>query len=302
MKRRKVTTTSLGAMKRRGEKITMITAYDATFSRLLDDAGVDILLVGDSLGMVICGEDNTLSVTMDAMTYHCAAVAKGRQHALVVGDMPFLSFQVSPEDALRNAGRLLSQGRAEAVKIEGGRAQAPTVRKLVDAGIPVMGHLGLTPQSVHQLGGFRTQGQKPDQALAILEDAQILEDSGCFALVLECIPGELATEISQSLAIPTIGIGAGAGCDGQVLVCYDMLGLNDGFQPKFLKRFSTLADAVRSSTRAYIEEVRTGQFPGPEHTVETAPANGDATRHRQTPYDVATLYGSVAIGRPEELS
>ncbi|NUN15508.1 MAG: 3-methyl-2-oxobutanoate hydroxymethyltransferase [Myxococcales bacterium] len=302
MKRRKVTTTSLGAMKRRGEKITMITAYDATFARLLDDAGADILLVGDSLGMVICGEENTLSVTMDAMTYHCAAVSKGRKHALVVGDMPFLSFQISPEDALRNAGRLLSAGHAEAVKIEGGRSQAHTVRKLVGAGIPVMGHLGLTPQSVHQLGGFRTQGQQPDQASAILEDAKILEDSGCFSLVLECIPGDLAREVSQTLTIPTIGIGAGPACDGQVLVCYDMLGLNDSFRPKFLKQFALLADVVRSSTRAFIDEVRNGQFPGPEQTIESAATNGDSTRHRQSSYDITPLYGSVELGRQEELS
>jgi len=274
-------------MKANGEKIAMVTAYDATFSRLMDTSGVDVILVGDSMGMVIQGHDNTLSVTMDHMIYHCAAVSRGANRALVVGDMPFMSFQVSPEDALKNAGRLLSEGNAHAVKVEGGRELAPTVRKLVQAGIPVMGHIGLTPQSVHQLGGFKAQGKDAEAARKLLEDARALQDAGCFSLVIECVPGPLAEHISRELTIPTIGIGAGAGCDGQVLVCYDMLGMNEGFKPKFLKTYDELGRRIREATASYIDEVRAGSFPGKEHTI---PGDIPSQEKHQLP-EIITLYG-----------
>lgn len=277
MMKGKVTTISLARMKERREPIAMVTAYDATFARLLDGAGADILLVGDSLGMVIQGHANTLSVTMDQMVYHCAAVSRGRSRALLVGDMPFLSFQVSPEDALRNAGRLVAEAGVEAVKIEGGREVAATARRLVAAGIPVMGHVGLTPQSIHQLGGFKVQGRDAEQADRLVEDARILEDAGCFAVVLELVPGPVATRVTESLTIPTIGIGAGPGCDGQVLVCYDMLGMNDGFQPKFLKTFESLGDRIRGAIGQYVDEVKAGAFPGPEHTIGASPPARDVT-------------------------
>ncbi|GMV38914.1 MAG: 3-methyl-2-oxobutanoate hydroxymethyltransferase [Myxococcales bacterium] len=267
MNKGKVTTTALARMKERREPIAMVTAYDATFARLLDGAGADILLVGDSLGMVVQGHANTLAVTMDHMVYHCAAVARGRSRALLVGDMPFLSFQVSPEEALRNAGRLIAEGGAEAVKIEGGRDMATTARRLVSAGIPVMGHVGLTPQSIHQLGGFKVQGRDAEQAERLVEDARALEDAGCFAVVLELVPGPLAARVTETLSIPTIGIGAGPACDGQVLVCYDMLGMNDGFQPKFLKTYDSLGDRIRGAVSQYVGEVKAGAFPGPEHTI-----------------------------------
>ena len=264
---RKVTTTALSAMKDRGERIAMVTAYDFTFSHLLDRAGTDVLLVGDSLGMVVQGKETTLGVTIDQMIYHCQAVARGAQRALVVGDMPFGTFQVSPEEAIRNASRLLGEGQAHAVKIEGGVSIAPTARRLVEAGIPVMGHIGLTPQSVHQLGGFKAQGRDSEAARALLEDARALEEAGCFSLVLECVPGALAEHITSELSIPTIGIGAGAGCDGQVLVCYDMLGMNDGFKPRFLKTYETLGERIGEAVGRYISEVRAGEFPAEEHTI-----------------------------------
>jgi 3-methyl-2-oxobutanoate hydroxymethyltransferase len=284
---RKVTTTALSAMKDRGERIAMVTAYDFTFSQLLDRAGVDVLLVGDSLGMVIQGEETTLGVTLDQMIYHCQAVARGAERALVVGDMPFGSFQITPDDAIRNASRLLGEGRAHAVKIEGGQTIAPTARRLVEAGIPVMGHIGLTPQSVHQLGGFKAQGRDSEAARAILEDARALEESGCFSLVLECVPGSLAEHITAELSIPTIGIGAGARCDGQVLVCYDMLGMNDGFKPRFLKTYASLGEQIESAASEYISEVREGRFPAEEHTIGGALDLGD-----EPPSDLPiALYG-----------
>lgn len=286
--KRKVTTTVLDRMKQNGERIAMITAYDATFARLLDQAGADVLLVGDSLGMVIQGSDDTLGVTMDDMVYHCRAVARGAERALVVGDMPFLSFQVSPEDALRNAGRLLSEGRAQAVKVEGGRTVAPVVERLVQAGIPVMGHIGLTPQSVHQLGGFKVQGRGKDAARALMDDALALQAAGCFALVLELVPGELAERISRRLHIPTIGIGAGVGCDGQVLVCYDLLGMNEGFRPKFLKTYANLAESVQAAAGTYVDEVRRGLFPGAEHTFD------DPSLAASEPSAPVALYGGAS--------
>ena len=270
MKPRKVTTTRLVRMKQRGEPIAMVTAYDATFARLLDEAGVDVLLVGDSAGMVVQGHDDTLRVTLDHMVYHTAAVARGRRRALLVADMPFLTYQTGPVDALRNAGRLLAEGGAEAVKLEGGRAVVPVVRALVEAGIPVMGHIGLTPQSVHQFGGYKVQGRDAEGARRLLADARALEEAGCFALVLELVPGVVAATITEALHIPTIGIGAGPQCDGQVLVCYDLLGLNEGFRPRFLKVYDELGDRVRQATAAYVQDVKARRFPTEAHTFDAA--------------------------------
>jgi 3-methyl-2-oxobutanoate hydroxymethyltransferase len=249
-----------------GMPLTMVTAYDATFARMLDDAGIEILLVGDSLGMVVQGNSDTLGVTVDDIVYHTRAVARGSRHAHVVGDMPFLSYQVTPEDAVRNAGRILAEGRAHAVKLEGGAATAPAVRRIVDAGIPVMGHVGLTPQSHHALGGFRVQGRDDATALRILDDARAIEDAGAYSLVLEGIPGELAARITDAVSIPTIGIGAGVSCDGQVLVCYDLLGMTADLRPKFVKRYDEGHDRVVAAAQSFRDEVRRRQFPGPEHT------------------------------------
>lgn len=251
------------------QPITMVTAYDATFARLFDQAGVDALLVGDSLGMVMQGKHNTLSVTMDEMVYHTRAVARHTQRAHLVGDLPFLSYQGSVDEALKNAGRLIQEGGAESVKLEGGAEFAEVVSKIWRAGIPVMGHLGLTPQSVHRMGGFVVQGRDEDKARKIFDDALALEQAGCFAIVLEAIPQELAGDISRALRIPTIGIGAGKDCDGQVLVSYDMLGLISDFKPKFVKRFANLAEEVTRATQAYIGEVRAGQFPAEEHSFKS---------------------------------
>jgi len=252
--------------KTRGERVAMVTAYDATFARHFDQAGAEMLLVGDSLGMVIQGRGSTLGVTMDQMVYHTQAVVRGSQRALVVADLPFMSYQPSVELALRNGGRLLAQGGAGAVKLEGGERVVPAVRALVEAGVPVMGHLGLTPQSVHTLSGFRVQGRGDRQAARIVEDALMLEDAGAFGIVLETIPLELARQITERLSIPTIGIGAGPHCDGQVLVCYDLLGLYDQLAPKFVKRYDDLALRVREATKAYVDEVRAGTFPSDEHS------------------------------------
>lgn len=262
----RLTVQQLRDMKSRGDKIAMVTAYDATFARLFDDSGADMLLVGDSLGMVIQGRDSTLGVTMDQMVYHTQCVARGSQRAMVVADMPFMSYQPSVELAMQNAGRLLAEGKAGAVKLEGGARVAAAARAMVAAGIPVVGHLGLTPQSVHTLSGFRVQGRGDKQAAQILEDALALEDAGCFSIVLETIPAELAQAITERVGVPTIGIGAGARCDGQVLVCYDYLGLYDQLAPKFVKRFGDLATATREATRAYVREVKSGAFPANEHS------------------------------------
>lgn len=241
--------------------LVMVTAYDVTFARLFDEAGVDLILVGDSLGMVVQGNDSTLPVTTDEIVYHCRAVARGCQRAHVVGDMPFMSYQASAEDAMRNAGRLLAEGGAHSVKLEGGLAVADTVGKLVRAGIPVMGHIGLTPQSVHAMGGFRVQGRSLDAQAQLREDAQALEDAGAYAIVLEGIPGPLAAELTASLSIPTIGIGAGVHCDGQVLVGYDLLGLLPGAGPKFVKRYEDFFGRGVDATRAFAQEVRSRAFP-----------------------------------------
>jgi len=253
-------------LKTKGERIAMVTAYDATFAQHFDLAGAEMLLVGDSLGMVVQGRDSTLGVTMDQMIYHTQAVVRGSQRALVVADMPFMSYQPSVEIALRNGGRLLAEGGAGAVKLEGGQRVVAAVRALVDAGIPVMGHLGLTPQSVHALSGFRVQGRGDKSAARMMEDALLLEDAGAFSLVLETIPLDLASAITERLTIPTIGIGAGVHCDGQVLVCYDLLGLYDQIAPKFVKRYEDLATRTRDATRAYIDEVKAGTFPDEEHS------------------------------------
>ncbi|TVR01538.1 MAG: 3-methyl-2-oxobutanoate hydroxymethyltransferase [Desulfovibrionales bacterium] len=260
------TTATLLEMKRRGEKITVLTAYDWATAKLLDDAGVEMLLVGDSLGMVMLGLENTLAVTMDDMLHHCKAVARGAKQALLVGDMPFMSYQVSPEQALANAGRFLQEGGMHAVKVEGGRDILPAVRKMTRAGIPVLGHVGLTPQHVHQLGGFKVQGRTDTAAQRIREDAVALEEAGAFSLVLECVPAPLAQVISEHLTIPTIGIGAGPGCDGQVLVFHDVVGLYDRFTPKFVKQYAQVGAAMREAVRQYVQEVKDGIFPGEEHT------------------------------------
>jgi 3-methyl-2-oxobutanoate hydroxymethyltransferase len=262
----RVTVPVVRQMKSKGERIAMVTAYDATFARMLDEGGADVLLVGDSLGMVVQGLDSTLPVTLDEMLYHTRAVARGARRALVVGDMPFMTYQVSPEDALRNAGRFLAEGGAHAVKLEGGEAMARTIARLVDVGIPVMGHVGLTPQSVHAMGGFKVQGKNEEDASRVLRDARAVADAGAFAIVLEGIPTDLARQITETVEIPTIGIGAGVHCDGQVLVCYDLLGLTPELKPKFVKRYAELFADGREATARYVDEVKTGAFPDAAHS------------------------------------
>jgi 3-methyl-2-oxobutanoate hydroxymethyltransferase len=262
----KITVPAITKMKQRGEKITCLTAYDYSFARILDAAGVDILLVGDSLGCVVQGQGNTLAVTLDEMIYHTKAVVRGRTRALVVGDMPFLSFQVSKEQAVRNAGRFLQDAGAEAVKLEGGVVMRKTIAAITRAGIPVMGHVGLTPQSVHRFGGYKIQGKDKERRKTIVNDALAVEETGGFAIVLEGIPAELAQEITERLTIPTIGIGAGANCDGQVLVIHDMLGLFDDFTPKFVKRYADLKAIMTGAVESFIKEVREQKFPGEEHS------------------------------------
>ena len=261
-----VTTMSLLAAKTARRRIVAVTAYDALFGRLVDEAGVDIVLVGDSLNQVIAGNASTLSATLDQMIYHGTMVRRGVARALLVVDMPFLSYQVSVEDALRSCGRVMKETGAQAVKIEGGGRMAPTVRALVDIGIPVMGHIGLTPQSVHALGGYRVQGKDQETAARLEADARALEEAGCFALVLEMVPAAVAGRISKALTVPTIGIGAGPDCDGQVLVLPDLLGLNDRFTPKFLKRYAELAAEVRRAVGAFADEVRQGKYPDAGHS------------------------------------
>jgi 3-methyl-2-oxobutanoate hydroxymethyltransferase len=261
-----VTIHSLKKLKAAGQKICMVTAYDATFARLLDEAGADVLLVGDSVGMVVQGNDSTLPVTMDQMVYHSRAVTRGARRAHVVGDLPFMSYQNSVEEAVRNAGRLVAEGGVGSVKLEGGAEFADVISRIVRASIPVMGHLGLTPQSIHKMGGYVVQGRDEDTARKILADAVALEQAGCYALVLEGVPLELAKTITARLSIPTIGIGAGKHCDGQVLVCYDLLGLNPHFKPKFVKHYAMLSNDVDQAARAFFDEVRAGSFPDEEHS------------------------------------
>jgi len=262
----KVTTESLRAMKGRGEKIVALTAYDFLMASILDAAGVDLLLVGDSMGTVVQGHDTTVSVTMEQVRYHSEMVSRASKRAFVVADMPFLSFHVSPEESLRNAGMLFKESLVEAVKVEGGRAVGPTVRRLSSAGIPVMGHVGLTPQSIHQFGTYKVRGRTEQESTQIFEDAKILQDSGAFAVVLEKIPAELAARITEELSIPTLGIGAGPRCDGQILVTHDMLGLFTRFRPRFVRRYAELAQNMTEAVTRYISDVRGADFPGPDET------------------------------------
>ncbi|RLB55210.1 MAG: 3-methyl-2-oxobutanoate hydroxymethyltransferase [Deltaproteobacteria bacterium] len=265
-RRRRVTVPALRAMKDANDKIVMVTAYDATFARMADDAEVDAILVGDSLGMVVQGLDDTLPVTVDEVIYHCRSVARGAKHAHIIGDMPFGSYQVSPERALENAIRFLKEGGAHAIKLEGGTAMAETIRTIVTAGIPVMAHVGLTPQSVHAMGGFRVQGKSADARELILADALAVEDAGAYAVVLEGIPETLAARVTAALTIPTIGIGAGLSCDGQVLVGYDLLGLTPDLKPKFVKRYAELFTAGAEATIRFRDEVKAGTFPTQDHS------------------------------------
>lgn len=256
--------------KEKGEKLTMLTAYDYSVAKLMDEAGVNSILVGDSLGNVMLGYEDTISVTMEDMIHHGAAVARGAKNALVVIDMPFMSYQTSVYDAVVNAGRLMKEGRANAVKLEGGKEVCPQVKAIVDAGIPVCGHLGLTPQSINAFGGFKVQGKSAEKAKQLIEDAKSLEEAGAFAIVLECVPDKLAELITKTVGVPTIGIGAGNKCDGQVLVYQDMLGMFSDFTPKFVKRFANVGEVMKEAFKAYIDEVGKEVFPGKEngYTIE----------------------------------
>lgn len=262
----KHTVTTFQKAKDEGKKISMLTAYDYSTASLMDAAGIHGILVGDSLGNVILGYEDTISVTMEDMIHHGAAVARGAKNALVVVDMPFMSYQTSVYDAVVNAGRLMKEGRANAVKLEGGQSVAPQIQAICQAGIPVMGHLGLTPQSIHAFGGHKVQGRDEAAARKLLEDAKAIEAAGVFAVVLECVPAELAKRVTKELSVPTIGIGAGADCDGQILVYQDMLGLFSDFTPKFVKRFAELGTAMQAAFQAYMEEVEQGVFPAKEHS------------------------------------
>jgi 3-methyl-2-oxobutanoate hydroxymethyltransferase len=248
----------------------MVTAYDALFARMADEGGVDVLLVGDSVGTVVQGRDNTLEVELEEIVYHCKAVSRGARRAHIVGDMPFMSYQLGPTQALENAGRLVKRGRAESVKLEGGREVAESVRRIVSAGIPVMGHVGLTPQSVHAMGGHKVQGRSSDARQAIVDDAKALEEAGAFAIVLEGIPLEAARDVTSAVEVPTIGIGAGPHCDGQVLVLPDLLGITDRFRPRFLKRYESFAERGREAVHTFVDEVQKGVFPGREHSFSVA--------------------------------
>ena len=261
MPEKRIRVPDLKEKKQRGEKIAVLTAYDATMARLFDRAGIDVLLVGDSLGNVIMGEETTLPVTLDVMVHHTRAVSRGARHALVIADMPFLSYQITVPEAVRNAGRLLQEGGAAAVKIEGGRPMIDVVKRLVEIGIPVMGHLGLIPQSVHQLGGYRQQARGEEDAKRLFEDAHALEDAGAFSIVLESIPDAVSAAVTSALAIPTIGIGAGPHCDGQVLVSYDALGLFEGPVPPFVKQYAQIGELMVQAAKAYAEDVREGRYP-----------------------------------------
>ena len=252
--------------KEKGEKLTMLTAYDYSTAKLIDEAGINAILVGDSLGMVVLGYEDTLSVTMEDMIHHSAAVSRGIKDTLLITDMPFMSYQTSVYDAVVNAGRLVKEGHAQAVKLEGGREVCPQIKAIVDASIPVCAHLGLTPQSVNAFGGFKVQGKRAEAARQLLDEAAALEDAGCFAIVLEAIPAPLAAAITARVSVPTIGIGAGADCDGQVLVLHDMLGLYSEFTPRFVKRYAELGTLMEQAVRDYAEEVRSGAFPTPAHS------------------------------------
>jgi len=269
----------LHKLKADNQKIVMVTAYDYTMARLVDRAGVDMVLVGDSLGMVIQGEQDTLPVTLDDMVYHTRCVSRGLQRAHLVGDMPFMTYQVSPEQAMASAGRLVQEGHAQSVKLEGGERSAPAIARIVEAGIPVVGHVGLTPQSVHAMGGFKVQGRTEESAERVVRDALAVAEAGAFCIVLEGVPMDVATEITEKLAIPTIGIGAGPHCDGQVLVCNDILGMDLTFAPRFVKRYARLEEVITDAVGNYAKEVREGAFPAEEHSFK-----------RKTPRRIAKLY------------
>ncbi len=262
----KTTVVALQEAKQKKEKFSMLTAYDYTTARLMDQAGIQTILVGDSLGMVMLGYEDTLSVTMEDMIHHCKAVARGAQKAMVICDMPFLSYQTSVYDAVLHAGQLVKEGHAQAVKLEGGLEVCPQVKAIAQAGIPVMAHIGLTPQAVHVMGGFRVQGRTQEAAKKLLQEAKALEEAGAFAVLLECVPAKLASLISETLSVPTVGIGAGNGCDGQVLVYQDMLGMYDKMTPKFVKVFEQAGELMQKAFRDYHKEVQSGQFPAEEHT------------------------------------
>ncbi|WP_047152595.1 3-methyl-2-oxobutanoate hydroxymethyltransferase [Aneurinibacillus tyrosinisolvens] len=261
-----ITTATLKEMKKEGRRIAMLTAYDYPGAKLADEAEVDMILVGDSLGMVVLGYESTIPVTLDDMIHHTKAVTRGAKRAFVVTDLPFLTYHGTIEESLRNAGRIMQEGQAKAVKIEGGAELVPLIRRCTQAGIPVVGHIGLTPQSVHQLGGYKVQGKTPEAAQKLLDDALALEEAGAFALVMECVPKQLAELISRRLTIPTIGIGAGAGCDGQVLVYHDVLSYGGDRVPKFVKKYADIGSAVKSAIKQYVSEVRSGQFPSDSHS------------------------------------
>ena len=262
----KNTSVTFKESKKNGEKLTMLTAYDYTTAKLLDESGIDSILVGDSLGMVVLGYDDTLSVTMEDMIHHSAAVARGAKNALVITDMPFMSYQTSVYDAVANAGRLVKEGKAQAVKLEGGIEFCEHIKAIVKASIPVCAHIGLTPQSINAFGGFKVQGKGKEEAQRLLDEARAVEEAGAFAVVLECVPAKLAKKISESISIPTIGIGAGAGCDGQVLVYQDMLAMYSDFKPKFVKQYAQIGSVMKDAFRQYIAEVKSGAFPSEEHT------------------------------------
>lgn len=262
----KNTSVTFKESKKNGEKLTMLTAYDYTTAKLLDESGVDSILVGDSLGMVVLGYDDTLSVTMEDMIHHSSAVARGAKNALVITDMPFMSYQTSVYDAVVNAGRLVKEGSAQAVKLEGGIEFCEHIKAIVKASIPVCAHIGLTPQSINAFGGFKVQGKGKEEAQRLLDEARAVEEAGAFAVVLECVPAKLAKKISESISIPTIGIGAGAGCDGQVLVYQDMLAMYSDFKPKFVKQYAQIGSVMKDAFRQYIDEVKSGAFPSEEHT------------------------------------
>ena len=262
----KNTSVTFKESKKNGEKLTMLTAYDYTTAKLIDESGIDSILVGDSLGMVVLGYDDTLSVTMEDMIHHSAAVARGAKNALIVTDMPFMSYQTSVYDAVVNAGRLVKEGKAQAVKLEGGIEFCEHIKAIVKASIPVCAHIGLTPQSINAFGGFKVQGKGKQEAQRLLDEARAVEEAGAFAVVLECVPAKLAKKISESISIPTIGIGAGAGCDGQVLVYQDMLAMYSDFKPKFVKQYAQIGSVMKDAFRQYIDEVKSGAFPSEEHT------------------------------------
>ena len=275
--RDKVTKNTILDMKVRGEKIVSLTSYDYLCTRIVDESGVDMILVGDSLGMVVLGFENTLPVTMEEMIHHCKAVARARPKALVIADMPFMSYQASVEDAVRNAGRLVKEGGAESVKLEGGQRYVPVIEAIVHASIPVVGHLGLTPQSLHQLGGYRVQGKDSRSADLLVSDAVALERAGCFAIVLEGIPWQLAQRITEAVSIPTIGIGAGPHCSGQILVVHDMLGIHDKPLPRFVKKYEDLGLRMKEAVSAYVREVKEGRFPAMEHSYDAEGRKKDRT-------------------------